>query len=301
MFEQQPIAPHVSFSSKNTYTACGERSRLETVFKVPTQPGWWNVGGTAAHTLTELHDRRIFDADVEIPTFEIAFEMELEAVLEKGRKSNPDLTEADLKGAKKGVEGKDFWLRNGPKYVKNYLDWRDKVPWDIALIEGEIPAIELPLEFQLLDGTPFVAYIDRVYQMRADSSLVVVDLKSGANKPETADQVVDYATGLRFQFGLDVPWGTFVDLRSGQHSALVPTRRGDIEKMTYVYGGYDDLRKAGMFLPNRRKDCAWCPVRDYCYAAGGALSNEVPRPWEMEPIVVRAKYDPNMTTEEGSA
>lgn len=292
-FEQRPIPRHVSFSSKNTYTQCGERYRLEVVYKVPTPPGWWNVGGTAAHTLTELYDRRMFDDTVEIPSFEEAFDQELQTVLEK----NPTFTEADLKGAKKGTEGKEFWLRNGPKYVKNYLDWQTRVPWDIAVIDG-LPAIELPLELTLLDGTPFIAYVDRVYQMRDGGTYVTVDIKSGANKPDTNDQVVDYSTGIEEQFGISVPWGTFINLRSGQHSQLVPTKRGDLEKMTYAYGGFNDLRQAGIFLPNRKKECAWCPVRDYCYAAGGGLANEVPRPWEMGEIVVRAPYTEPVPEEE---
>lgn len=292
MFEPHSLPAHVSFSAKNTYIECGERFRLEKVYKIPTAPGWWNVGGTAAHTLTELQDRKMLGEDIEIPTFEEAFEIELQNVLEK----HEGMTEDDIRSAKKGTENKDFWLRNGPIYVKNYLDWQRRVPWDIAIF-NDLPAIELPLDFELLDGTPYIGYIDRIYQMREDKSYVVVDLKSGANKPATSDQLVDYSVGLDEQYGIHADWGTFVDLRNGQHSQLVPTRRGNLEDMTYVYGGFKAARDDGFFLPNRggggfgRSQCTYCPVRDYCYAAGGSRRDEVPRPWEAPPLVVRPRYD----------
>lgn len=292
MLEPHPLPHHVSFSSKNSYMECGERFRLEKVYKIPTAPGWWNVGGTAAHTLTELEDRKMMGEDVEIPTFVEAFEIELQNVLEK----NEGMTEDDFRSAKKGSENKDFWLRNGPIYVQNYRNWQGRVPWDIAIIDGKA-AIELPLEMELLDGTVFIGYIDRVYQMRDDKSFVVTDLKSGANKPATSDQLVDYSVGLDEQFGIHANWGTFVDLRTGQHSQLVPTRRGNLEDMTYVYGGFKAARNDGFFLPNRggggfgRSQCTYCPVKDFCYAAGGACRDQVPRPWEAPPLVIRPRYD----------
>lgn len=292
MFEPHSLPYHVSFSSKNSYIECGERFRLEKVYKIPTAPGWWNVGGTAAHTLTEIEDRRMMGEDIELPTFEEAFEIELQNVLEK----NEGMTEDDFRSAKKGTEDKDFWLRNGPLYVNRYLTWRDRVPWDIAVIDGK-PAIELPLEFELLDGTLYIGYVDRLYQMREDKSYVVVDIKSGANKPATSDQLVDYSVGIHEQFGIKAAWGTFVDLRTGQHSQLVPTGRGNLEDMTYVYGGFKAARNDGFFLPNRggggfgRSQCTYCPVRDFCYAAGGAQRDQVPRPWEAPPLVIRPRYD----------
>jgi hypothetical protein len=294
MLEPHPLPAHVSFSAKNAYMECGERFRLEKVYKIPIAPGWWNVGGTAVHTLTELHDRKMMGQDVEIPPFPDAFEIELERVLSKPE--NEGMSEDDFRSAKKGTENKDFWLRNGPRYVENYLGWRVRAPWDIVMI-GDEPAIELPLQFQLLDGTLYIGYVDRLYQMRDDKSFIVVDVKSGANKPATSDQLVDYAVGIHEQYGINPTWGTFVDVRNGQNSALVPTRRGNLEDMTYVYGGFRAARNDGFFLPNRggggfgRSQCVYCPVKDYCYAAGGGLANEVPRPWEASPLVIRPPYD----------
>lgn len=56
-FLPHPVPKHLSYSQATTLADCGERYRLERIFRVPTPPSWAAVGGKAMHLASEWIDR----------------------------------------------------------------------------------------------------------------------------------------------------------------------------------------------------------------------------------------------------
>ncbi|PVU81358.1 hypothetical protein DDP54_15775 (plasmid) [Cellulomonas sp. WB94] len=175
----------LSYSQRSSFTRCGEAYRLTKMFRVPENPAWNLIGGSAVHKVTELEDLAAHGADVKVLTFAEALQLGIDEAVEKsglpesefrasGRKSNawPD------------KENKAWWLHHGPVMVQRWRDFVRTVPWDLAEFpdaEGELrPAVEIELDIQV-SGTTIKAFVDRVFRRRADDALVVVDLKSGAD------------------------------------------------------------------------------------------------------------------------
>lgn len=52
---------HVSYSAMNDWLKCGKFYQLKRLLQLPEKPAWWNVGGHAVHTATEMYDRRRFE------------------------------------------------------------------------------------------------------------------------------------------------------------------------------------------------------------------------------------------------
>lgn len=53
MSKTEPTIGHRSFSSFASWVKCGKAWQLERELKVPTEPAWWFVGGTAFHSAVE--------------------------------------------------------------------------------------------------------------------------------------------------------------------------------------------------------------------------------------------------------
>ena len=273
----------LSYSQRSSFTRCGESYRLTKIFHVPEVPAWNLRGGSAVHKATELEDLAAHGVDVKVLTFEQALQAEIDEAVEKygfpesefrasGRKSNawPD------------KENKAWWLHHGPVMVQRWRDFVRNVPWDLAEFpdaNGELrPAVEVELDIEV-SGLTIKAYVDRVFRMRSDGTLVVVDLKSG-NEPDAPDQLGVYKLGLEQAFGEPVRWGTFWMARTGSTTEVFDLSDFTHERLEWEYETFRFSRDTGLFLPNPGQICGYCSVRDYCYVQSGVHSDEVPRPWE---------------------
>lgn len=281
------LPPHVSHSQLTSWASrCQKAFFLERLAGAPTIPAWWLVGGSTVHEVTEELDRRglefnltpeVLNSKLEIEELTLAKLNELAA--KTSEKSGVPESEWFTAGRGKG-QGREYWEENAPVMVGNYLTWRTRVGWPIAMI-GDEPGIELDLRsFFQLNLTPEVSTEtiavgapDRVFVL-PNGGLVIVDVKSGSSTPKTVQQQGGYATQLE-QLGFRRPrYGTFVKVKEegGVHTPLAPLGKYDERYLTHVYSAYVAQRNTGQFLPNVGDNCRTCGVSAACYAADGSNS-----------------------------
>lgn len=289
MLERHPLPEHVSYSQMKSYAECPYRFTLERVWKVPEKPSVWLLGGSAFHdvvehqelarldlgepiTWTEAWDKQVAQAETKHPG------VPLSEYRRAGRVSKANPNKEDV----------DFWQKLGPQMVSSYGHWRRIVPWIVATLDDR-PAIEWEINVDL-DGVPLVGAADILFEDPREGTLIAVDLKTGATKKETPDQLGTYAACVRLVTGREVKWGTFYRAREGQHDGLRWMEMYHPDRLKFEYGQFQTLRDSGFAMPNRAEHCNWCSVRDYCIYQGGSKASQVSVPWGV--------YDEPMTSTE---
>lgn len=282
------LPAHVSHSQLTSWAErCQKAFQLRRIQGAPEVPAWWLVGGSTVHEVTEELDRRglefnltpeLLNGKLEIEELTRAKLNELAAkTLEKSGVPEDEWFTA---GRGKG-QGREYWEQNAPQMVSNYLTWRTRTGWEIAMI-GDEPGIELDLSsFFLLNLTPelgateVVGAPDRVFTL-PNGELVIVDIKSGSSTPKTVQQQGGYATQLELLGHRRPRYGTFVKVKEegGVHTPLAPLGKYDERYLTHVYSAYVAQRNTEQFLPNVGDSCRTCGVAAACYANDGAQSAE---------------------------
>lgn len=247
------VPVHLSYSQMNTLSDCGGRYFLEKVQKVPSRPGWANVGGSAVHRVTEdldllmLQGEYIADLDEITRRYTAAFEEQIE--IEKVRSGGYEPAEFRASGrASKqwpDKEGPEWWLHHGPLHVKGWVGYRDACGWDIAMFDvmtegGEIqerPAVELDIEFVVwLDeaswasdnpAPPMGKWLEGEDYVRVIGSIDRVLCQRDPDTGEMVYYIVDLKSGSRKPVG---------------KAQLLTYRRGLLEKWGV------DARWAGFYM-----------------------------------------------------
>jgi putative RecB family exonuclease len=275
---------HLSFSGMKTYRTCSEQYRLEKAEGLPQgAPGWYNIGGTAVHSMTEADDVVRFTGTPHGKTFndffdEVADEAEAESGVPRsewraaGRK-----TKADPIG-----EGEVWWRTNGPSFVASWARWLNNSPFVIYVTPDGEPAIELQYE-QMIGEVPNKGTIDRVLQSTVDGSLGVVDLKTG-KEPDDALQLGTYAEHCR-SVGWPTNWGGYWMARTGILSGMHDMGPFTGERLRYDYEQAWHGIQAGIYPAKPSGLCKnHCGVAQYCYA-GGQLRDPSYVPFQITPEV----------------
>lgn len=305
------VPAHLSYSQASTLSECSGRYYLEKGARVPSRPIWASVGGTAAHTLTEILDRKLYDEGEHISDLSVIEEMfyaEFKtATANEEARSGFEAAEFTTTGrATKEFpdkEGPLWWAAKGPGFVKSWVTFRDMVPYTIPSFDvvdpetGEVSptlAIELKFDFAVPGLPPevtVVGSIDRVlHRTLEDGSdeYVVVDLKFGSRDPLGEDQLVTYRTGLVHGWGVDPRWGYYWMGRKAQTTQPVDLQSSPIEALHHDYVVAHEQRMAGHFRYKRSNLCGSCGVRDYCPKVGGKYAGTIRQPWEIsEPVSLR--------------
>lgn len=276
----------LSYSQLNSLLMCGEQFRLQRIVKVPSRPGWANIGGSAVHEQTEIIDLRAHGVAMPLPSFAETFER---LTSEAEESSGFDRSEFRASGRKSAAypdkENAKFWLAEGPNMVKRWENWTNSSPWNLWITPDGKTAVEL--EFLMVlgdDGSlpeeiEVLGYIDRVYEV--DGHLVVVDLKTGASAQQTPRQLGTYKVGLQ-QVYKNIPpvsFGTFFDARKGMTSEVYPLNEYDEYRLTWQYGAVGYMKQNGLYLPNPSTLCSSCGVADLCYERTQGASSKVRPPW----------------------
>lgn len=159
-------------------------------------------------------------------------------------------------------EDRRFWSENGPTFAKNWADFIEaKSDWELYWTPDGRPGIELYME-PTFGGITVKAIPDRVYM--TPRGLAVVDLKSGARKPNAAWQLPIYAVALEQYFGEKVSDRYYFMCRSGElvedWSPVKPTKAVLDEVFAMAKAQID----SGLFLPNPGDNCRYCNVRKEC-------------------------------------
>lgn len=167
-----------------------------------------------------------------------------------------------------GKRNAQWWLDHGPEMVDRWVAWRQETGWEIWEYEPHQPAIEMELRFDLPNGIPVLAFIDRVFVLPT-GELAVHDIKTG-RIPETGEQLGLYATGLEI-LGYPRPkWGYFWDAQKGTHGDPIDLDMFTPGFFAELFGGAVAGINAGSFLPKAQNACRnWCGVAQFCALVGG--------------------------------
>jgi hypothetical protein len=176
-----------------------------------------------------------------------------------------DLTNARVGGraSKANPDKEDVkqWQIQGPKWVEEYIQWRQNNPeWKIWVTPQGAPAIELSIKVVIAD-VPVLVIIDRVFEVNGE--LVVVDLKTSSRDPESALQLGFGKLVLEEQFHQPVNFGTYFMSRKAGTLEMIDLSWYSLDKMEYLVETFDKARKTGLFLPNAGS-CGMCGFTSIC-------------------------------------
>ena len=266
---------HLSWSTYDSYSSCGERQRLQKVLMLEQRPNWGSVGGTGVHDSVEVIEAHgpdlgpladwhgFFDTTV---LFNEQFDAALQATLER----SPSFGKNDwhVSQNRGNPKNEDWWRTEGPKMLDRYIAWRQQTAWTVW-------GIEVECNFTLPGDIPIKAFIDNV-SILPTGQAAVVDVKTG-KIPDTPGQLGLYKVALKTLFDMDVQWGFFWDAKKGSHGQPIDLSQYTPEFMADLFEQAIAGHNAGVFLPKPQMNCAtWCGVARYCKAVGGELADTVP-------------------------
>jgi putative RecB family exonuclease len=261
---------HLSHSSKETFERCAKGWFLKYIARAPQQPAVWSVGGSAVHEATEIYDLwtlsesdRSFDL---LQVWDLCFEDQLAKATEK--EPNQNLWR------RSGTDDVESWRAMGLTHVQSYIDWRQRVPWEIwTTPEGE-PAIELDISGRL-PGCPveIKAYLDRIFWDPVFKKLWIVDLKTGKRPPSSSTQFGVYAALVKQKFGESIADGAAFMNRAGALGKPMDLTEYTPEAVGEVFAKTWEQIQSGSFPANGLgRSCFICDVSAACAAKNGPLA-----------------------------
>lgn len=248
------------------------------------------IAGSAFHKIVEVELLTAHGLDAgEVPEVEDAFEAALSKALHESR-----YTEADIRVSRTLPKGfskvtypngcdKKFFLDTIPSWLSAFRNWLRSVPYDILLVQddefgGLYPAIELELNGKI-GKNDVKAFVDLILVHRVTGAILIVDLKTGARKQTTPEQLGVYRELLRQQEGLVADEGIFYDARNGQATAIHDLREYTPERLGFEFDVAAGLIENNLLGPNYESCEYMCSVKDFCVFVGGKYASEVPAPW----------------------
>lgn len=278
-FQPDTAAPHItaitdltpvslSWSQIETLQSCGEKYRLSRVLRAPRTPAWWFIGGSLVHEMTEYVDRsRLEDghllSDEEIRAVTLA---RLACLIAESDEEEPDRSRWGAAGSVKEPQGETWWAETAPRLVVSWRDWLETSGLEIWVTPNGLPAVELDMSAALEGGVVFRAIADRVLIDR--NSHLVVDIKTGKNKPVTPFQLASQAVMIEATHSLRVDYGAFWMAREGQLTPPMDLRPAK-ERVLDLVTGARRVIDQGIFLPVVGPGCRPCGVRRWCSIMGG--------------------------------
>lgn len=274
MNQQLEIPGHISHSSRETLERCARSYFLGRVAKAPKRPALWLAGGSAVHETTEDYDLLALAGGLDDFDVSEAWNVHFDAQLAEARAAEPN----EYKWARSQAEPIEVWRTNGLGFVRSYIDWRERSPWEIWMTPEGYPAIELDVS-GMLPGCPveIKAYLDRVFWDPVLERRVILDLKSGKRPPKTASQFETYAALLKVKHDVQTDLGVPFMNRKGTLGKPYELAEVTPEGVGEVYGKaweqIQEYARTGSWPANGLdKECFICDTSASCYAKGGPLS-----------------------------
>lgn len=292
---QSALPGHWSWSQLTTSEDCGIKYRAQRVDRIEQVPQWSLVGGNAFHLATASIDNAQAEDDplwTRPPSDEVTHRLWHEAF--HGEIANTatgtSVPNSQWRASARGQEGYDWWRVEGEAMLLRWVGLRAKLaanaptPRPILYLPSASPTdavrcIEWPFEINVPGPLGDLAYrgvIDRVWDVRADGSILIEDLKTGkADQPETA-QLGSYAWAVniaisnnlaagRGAFGARRIMGTFYDARKGLYSPAVDLLLvHPWDEFVYRLHSAEAKRRAGIYTPRVSNFCVSCSVRYAC-------------------------------------
>jgi putative RecB family exonuclease len=268
---------HLSHSSRETLQRCARSYFLSRLTDAPKRPALWLAGGSAVHEATEFYDlQQVARGGKPKPWSEVTvrrlFNQLFDSQLASARATEPN----ENKWAKSSAEPIEVWRKNGVEFVRAYIDWRERSPWEIWTTPDGQPAIELDVS-GFLPGCPveIKGYIDRIFWDPVFKKHHVLDLKTGKKPPKNADQFGTYRALTAVKYGIDVDSGVpFMNRKGGlgkpfDLAEYAPEFVGDV--FGEAWQEIQEYAHTGVW-PATTGDCFICDVQASCAAVGGPLA-----------------------------
>jgi hypothetical protein len=176
----------------------------------------------------------------------------------RATKANPD------------KENKAWWDVNGKQMFINFVAAWKLCGFKVWMSPENVPGIEISLNASFGD-IPIKAFADAVI-VTPEGDVAVVDFKTGSYIPSSSLQLGIYASLMEILFGIRPTRGFFYDARKAVFTEVYGLSRWSIPVLTELFSKFETAIQNEIFIPNVGMSCITCGVRDYCYAAGGELS-----------------------------
>ena len=261
------VAAHASYSSISSYQQCGEKYRLTKIKGFAELPAWWSAGGSAVHAATEWWD---IGAHQELDTAGLFNQAFIEQIQ---REEKFSLTKRSEWRSSRGQDY-DWWVDNGPGLVQTYIDWRQETQWSVFIFdhEGEdMVGVELPVNVDL-GGMPVKGYIDRLFVTPA-GEMVILDIKTGARKPDSPLQLGFYKAAIEVQYGLNADLGAYFmnKKKKGEQLIVEGLAQYTPQFVARFVSGFKKAREENLYLPHVTSFCKACGVARHCWAVNPDL------------------------------
>lgn len=254
------VPEHTSHSAINSYLRCGKAYELGKL-GVEEAPAWWLIGGSAVHKATEWLDKGEWDDSPEM-AFYTAFNNEIF----DAEDTEPDQDKWRKAGYGARAQGYDHWMRQGPRYVKQWAD-RGTI-YDLT---------ELDVSATLPSGIVVRGYLDRVGIDTIREYVDLVDLKTGSTRPDSDQQLGVYSVLLRQwlagNYGLpyvaDWPIHAYNYMFKDDEFYEMDVSNWTLETVDEIAKEWYNGISSGVFIPNRGKQCGTCGLSAACYLNSG--------------------------------
>lgn len=261
---------HISFSAREQLERCAKSFFLSRMAYAPRQPALWLAGGSAVHEVAEAYDRSDTPGAWSEAVVRMKWATHFGAQLDELRRKEPN----EWNWRRSSSEPIERWNVIGPQFVRSYIDWRKRSPYEIWTTPDGVPAIELDIS-GYLPGCPveIKAYLDRVFHDPVFDQLIIVDLKTGKRPPKNSDQFATYAALLAAKYDGVVPalGAPFMNRRATLGTPY-PLLAFTPEAVGEIYGTAWEQIQSGEFPATPGEACYLCDTSSSCYAKGGPLS-----------------------------
>lgn len=263
---------HLSHGSRETLERCAKSWFLKYLTDAPRSQSLWLAGGSAVHEVTEHYDLTqvaepgsAFDA----PTiFNELFEQQLAELRDK----EPD----ERKWRSSAGEDIVGWRTIGLRFVQDYIDWRERSPWEIWTTPDGDPAIELDISGHLPGcEVEIKAFLDRIFWDPLFKKPVIVDLKTSKKPPKDATQFGIYRALVEVKYGIQCDMGAPFMNRKGALGKPFDLTEYTPAMVGKVFADAWAQVQSGVFPATgvQENNCFLCDVKAACHAVNGPLAS----------------------------
>jgi hypothetical protein len=259
------IPTHLSYSSLSKWQRCNKSYQLEKIIEAPEKPAVYFAGGSAVHMATEDHDR----GDRVMKSWEEYFYPEVARRMEDYGGIHWDVKNWLTGGSSSNPESPQGWMTIGPQCIENWIEFTRKdfviSPNGIELdVTTTLPGCPIPIK----------GFIDRVGEHVNESfGRMILDIKSGKNKPKDPLQLRIYHALMLEKFGHAPTKGAYFMAREGRIIGKPVEFTDDREEIGEMFGQvYREMvaaEAASEYPASVEFNCKWCTQQDNCLSYTG--------------------------------
>lgn len=252
MATHNDLPDHLSHSAKGDAERCQKKFYLGRIARALELPAWYFAGGTAVHRATEDHDQ----GQLVRPWHEY-FYPEVERLMQQ----EPDTVQWLHGGSEEDPDTGEAWDDIGPGCVGAWKSFAES-DFQVSDVELDVTTI-LPGCY-----VPIKGFIDRIGVHKVHGEMIV-DIKTGKNRPKGNEQLKTYAALLFQKTGRRVAKGAYFMAREGKLTRPVDLSQVDPLEVGREFGRVVESLSFRAFTAEKQFTCKWCEHKLNCFAFSG--------------------------------